>query len=181
MAATVNVAEGNGATPTWTDITSARFCTADNYNPGTSYPIPIPDSGTKYSYWKSHRLEFTGTFTQIDNIKIYTDGTLGWTGCTAKAGDTDVSFTPPIGLADGSYVVASGTEGDTGDVITTHTNIASSADLFGYTSSTPLTVDTAAYTSAGNSKHAVLQLEVTSTASSGTQAAETITWEWDEI
>lgn len=186
MAATVVVEEGNGAGPAWTDISTSiggHLCSADNNNPGTSYPIKIPSSGTNYSYWKSHRLAFSGTFTSIENIKIYTDGSLGWgTGVTVKFGDTDTAISPPVGLTNAQYIQATGTEGETGDeMVANHTNINSSGDLFSYTSGSPLLVDDSTYTSAGDSKHIVIQEDVADTASSGQKTAETITWQWDEV
>lgn len=175
MAATADVQECNGADAgTWTTVTAAKFCTKDVYNPGTTYPIPIPAEGTKYSFWKSHCLLFGGTFTEITNIKLYTDGVGFDTGITVKVGTET--------LAAASYVQATGTDGDTGtEMVTGHGGITGSADLFTYDVDTPKDVDAGPITEAGKSKHVVLQMEVISTASPGELDAETLTFQYDEV
>ena len=181
MAATVDVREGNGAGPTWTVVTAAKFCTDDDYNPGSNNPIPIPAAGTNYSYWKSHELYLSGTYTSISNIKIYTDGALGWgAGVTCqiavKTGDYGV---PPA-----SYDQASGTPGDTGDeVVATHTwGFTGKTDLFTFTSGAPCDVDAGPYsTPPEQTDHVVLQLDVTTTATPGEKTPETIWWRYDEV
>ena len=59
-----------------------RFKTADDATIDLNNPIPIPPSGTKYSYWKQIYL-YCGTqpATQVDNIKFYTDGGGFGAGC----------------------------------------------------------------------------------------------------
>jgi len=185
MTATVTVEEGNGSTPTWTTVTTIRFCSSDTYDPQLNYPILIPTSGSNYSYWKNVRLAWTGDYTQITNIKVYpADTTLDWTGCTLWIGCTEGTFNADnVGLTDAQYVQATGTQGTTGDeMVANHTNVASRDSLFSYSSSSPLTVDTTQYgTGGGHSKHIVLQLEVSSTATSGVKTGETLTFQWDEI
>jgi len=192
MAATVAVEELNGAEspgPTATEITSARFCTADTYNPGLNYPIPIPDSGFNYSYWKSHRIKFTGTFTQINNIRWYCDGTIGWTLGTNGEVRVGVRDSGDNGCPDSDYQQADGTQGTTGHPIEDSTNghayYKSQTDkvknVENYTSSNPLVVDTTDYTSEGHSKHIVLQCRVANDATHGQQSSEQLTWIWDEI
>lgn len=175
MAATASVQEGNEASVSWTTITAGKFCTSDNNNPGDSYPIPIPTAGTKRSYWKSHCLYFTGTYTEISNIRIHTDGGGFGTGITCYVGDET--------LAAGSYEQATGTEGDTGDeIVASHSGITAKTDLFSYTSASKKTVDTGSYTGTGDrSKHVVLQLDVASTATAGDLAQEQIVWSYDEV
>jgi hypothetical protein len=176
MAATVDVRELNGSGPTPSVVTAAKFCTADNNNPGTSNPIPIVAATTKYSYWKSHELYFTGSFTSITNIDIYCDGDMFDTGCEVYIGDTT--------LASGSYEQATGTPGDTGnEMVANHTGISARTNLETYTSGSRKTVDAGPITSAGtSSKHVVLQCEVDGdTASPGEKGPETITWQYDEV
>ena len=176
MAATASVEEANGATPTWTTITSARFCSADSYNPGTSYPIRVPSSGTNYSYWKTWRLKFTGTYTQITNVKIYTDGSSGYgTGVTTYIGDET--------LDSSAYEQATGTQGTTGDeLVANHSGITAKTDFFTYTSSNMKTVDTSTITGdPAYSKLIIVQQAIASTASSGVTSSETFTWQYDEI
>ena len=189
MAANINVAEGNGSTATWTDITSARFCTADVVNPGLSYPIPIPSSGVHYSFWKNHRLEFGGTFTQIDNIRWYCDGSINWTLGTNGKVIVGTRDSGDNGCPDANYQAAAGVTGSSGYAIDDPTSghayykgqTTPYADIAGYTVGSPLLVDSSAYTAEGNSKHVVLQCIVDHDASHGTQASETFTWMWDEI
>jgi len=175
MAATATVEELNGApTGTPATVTNVRFCTADDDNPGASYPIPIPDSSSVNSYWKTLRLKFSGSYTQVTNVYIYTDGTSGFgTGITTYIGDETGE----------TYEQATGTPGEDGDeMVTSHTGIDGKTDLFTYTSGSPKEVDTT--TISGDPDYAkviVLQMNVASTATAGTLSAETITWQYDEI
>ena len=176
MVATVTVVEATGAGPDWDTITAARFNTADEHDPVLTNPIPIPAAGPAYSYWKSIALNLAGTFTQINNVRHYCDGTITWT--LGTLGEVDRGN---VGLADGSYDQATGTPGTTGDVMTDHTGIASVVDITGDTSGSPFTVDSGAHTSAERTKHIVLQVVVDDDATRGAQAAETFTWLYDEI
>ena len=174
MAATATVQEANGAGPTYTDITTARFATMDAYNPGTSNPIPVPAAGTNYSYVKTFRLKFTGTYTQITNVNIYTDGGGFGTGITTYAGNETGQ----------TYAQATGTQGTTGTAMLTLYSgvITGKTDIFTYTSGSQKAID--ATTITGNpaySKVFMCQMEVGTTASAGTLSAETFTWQYDEI
>ena len=174
MAATAAVEELNGApTGTPATVTNVRFCTTDDDDPVATYPIPIPDAAQNYSYWKSLRLKFTGTYTQVTNVNIYSDGTGFGTGITVYIGDeTGVT-----------YEQATGTPGTTGDeLVATHTGITAETDLFSFTSGSQMTVDATTISGdPGYAKEVVLQMKVESTATAGTLAAETITWQYDEI
>lgn len=173
MAATATVEELNGA-PTGdpNTVTNVRFCTTDAYNPVATYPIPIPDSGTNYSYWKTLRLKFTGSYTQVTNVLIYSDGTGFGTGITTNIGD-EVGQT---------YEQATGTPGATGDIMTDHTSITGVTDLMTYVSTAAKTVDDTTLSGDPDyAKEIVLQMVVIDTATAGTLAAETITWQYDEI
>jgi len=175
MTATCDVVECNGASPgTWTVVTSVRFCTADTYNPGLSYPIPIVSGQTKRSYWKSICLSFGGTYTQITNVCIYTDGSDFGTGITTYIGDET--------LPANSYQQATGVQGDTGDeMVATHSGITSKTAFFTYTSTNKKLVDAGPITGTAKSKHVVLQMDVSDTATPGVKGPETITWTYDEI
>jgi len=192
MAATVNVVEGNGSPVTWTQITSARFCTADTHNPGSSNPCIVPQSGeTHYSYWKHHCLDLSGDFTQIDNIRFYTDGSIGWT--LGTGGEVRVGFRgtngEPHGCPESNYQQASGTEGTTGYAIEDNTNghdyykneSPATKNVENYTSSSSLLVDNNTYTSPSKTYSVVLQVKLTDDATQGAQPAETFTFTWDEI
>ena len=190
MVATVNVVEGNGATVTWTTITSARYCTSDTYNPGTNYPCVIPSSGYNYSYWKHHALSISGTFTQVSNIKWYTDGTIGWTLGTGGEVRVGIRDTGDNGCPPANYQQATGTQGTTGYAIEDATNghayyntqTTPTAPVTNYTSASPLTVDSNTYTSATTATYAVVtQVKIASDATQGAQSAETFTFRYDEI
>jgi len=189
MVATVEVQEGNGDPVTWTTITSARLCTSDTYNPGTNYPIPIPTSGFNYSYWKHIRLYFSGTFTQISNIRFYSDGSIDWTFGTngeLRRGNRD---TAPHGCPEANYQQATGTEGTTGYAIEDTTNghayyngqTTPTANVANDTSASPALIDDNTYTAAGGSYAVVLQVKVDTDATQGQQSAETLTFLYDEI
>lgn len=186
MTATATVQEANGAGPAYNNITNARFNTNDVYNPGSSDPIPIPAAGFNYSYWKHICLQFTGTFTSIDNIRHYCDGTIAWTLGTAgevRRGDRDAG---DVGCPPGSYDEATGTPGTTGDDVETHTFYAGqtskSTPLTGDTAPEGATIDSNAYTSADDRCYfVVLQVKVDTDATQGTKTTEQFTWKYDEI
>ena len=175
MAATVYIRRLTGAGPTYTNIqsTTNRASTSDVAAPGTSDPIPIPSAGTKYSYWVSTQLNAnTAPAGTINNIKWYTDSSNDWgTGTAMKAQDAT------------TYDQASGTQGDTGDILNTtnYTTLsAATADAFSFTSASPKSV-TGSTTGTGNFGNLmVYQIEIISTAAVGTSSAETITWKYDE-
>ena len=161
-------------------VTNLRFNAEDTNDQDLASPIIIPGAGTEYSYWKQLYLECTtAPDTQVDNVKIYSDGTLGWgTGSTVKIGD---ELPVHNSGATTGYDVANAQE-----VMTNHTDITGSTDLFSFTSGSPKTVSISEAGSIINaigetSNYIVLQLEVASTASAGTKAAETITWQYDEV
>ena len=179
MAATVTIRRwtGTGGGPTKTDITSAntRASTSDAPSPGTSDPIPIPSSGTNYSFWVSTRLSADTTPTgTINNIKWYSDGTNSFgTGVTCVGNDAS------------SYVQASGTQGDTGNQLTTGNHAGLSAtpvNVFTLTSGSPKTIaGSISNPSTGDfGDWFVYQIEVDNTASAGTTPTETFTWQYDE-
>lgn len=177
MAATVIIYRTTGAGPTTTDITSAnsRASTSDAPTPGTSDPIPIPPSGTNYSFWISTYLNAstspTGT---INNVKWYTDGGNGFgTGVTCKMNTAT------------AYTQATGTQGSTGDVLngTNYPSLAgATSDAFTFTSGSPKSVTgSISNPSTGKiSDYVVYQIEVGSTAAAGTTPQETFTWRYDE-
>ena len=186
MAATVDVQEANGAGPSYNTVTSARFCTSDDYNPGSNNPIPIPPSGVNYSYWKHLCLQFTGTFTQVSNIRHYCDGTIGWTLGTSGAVRRGNRDSGDHGCPSGSYDQATGTPGTTGDDIETHTyysgQTTKSANITGDTSGSPATIDSNTYTTPNDRCYfIVLQVTVDNDATQGAQTPETFTWLYDEI
>lgn len=190
MVATADVQEATGAGPTLDTVTNARYCTADNYNPGTDNPIVIPAASFNYSYWKSHCLTFTGTYTKINNIRLYCDGTITWTWGTSGELRIGARDTGDYGCPSGSYDQATGTPGTTGDDVETHTYYVGQTNksdpITDFTSpGSECDIDTATdYTSPPDSSfYAVTQVKVDTAANGATpgqQTAETLTWLYDE-
>ena len=178
MSATVKIRRwtGTAGSETKTDVTSinSRMNAEDNHSTaGTANSILIPSAGTNYSYWASFRLQITaivgGT---VNNIKFFTDGanSLG-TGVALK-----------VNTATG-YVQATGTAGTSGNQLnTTNHNLLAGApvDAFTYTSSSPLAVSGSSSTTGDVGDFVVLQIEVSTTASSGATPQETMTLRYDD-
>ncbi len=168
MAATIEIHEMS-ALATGTDKTSStvRFKDADNATVDANNPLEIPAADTIYSYTKKLRPYMEDApNTSISNLRWYTDGTSGFgtgIGVTAKN----------IGTTWGANY---------------KTVMSGGADLFGYTSGSPLDGDT---TDAGPFVPAdldsyigdliELQMSVHHDAASGTLTAETLTLAYDEI
>jgi hypothetical protein len=180
MAATVKIYfdwGGTDGTPgTNTDISglgppNVRFKQADNATIDNQDPIPIPAAGTEYSYWKHLYLKVTaGTFTQIDNIRTYSDGTDPWASIQLSIGDqfpTNNSGAPGSG-----YEVAD----TTSSMVSAHTGISTPI-------SGPSISEAGGIIDAVNemSDYTVWQMEVLSTASPGDLTDETFTFKYDEI
>jgi len=183
MAATFNVAwdfGGTANTPGTVEasLTNLRFNNEDTNDQDTASPITIPTGGTAYSYWKQIYLHCTGApSSYVNNVKIYTDGTLGWTGCTVKSANDTLTHNS---ASDAGY--------DPGQaaVMTDHDTVATTTSFFTYNSGSPKSVtisEASSQIDATNeyTDYVCLQLEVTSSATQGTQATETITWQYDEV
>lgn len=200
MVATVTIREcygGSDGTPgtETSDITTAnsRYMTQDSYSAtDTSYPIPIPSSASfNYSYWRHTYLKIdSGTFTKINNVKWWTDGTIAWTlgtGGMVMVGNRDSGDKgAPM---DTEYDVATGTPGTTGDnldnVTTGHgyynAQTTKYVNATTYTSGAKMTVDSTDHTGTGKCKAVVSQVKVYQDATQGTMTAETFTFSYDEI
>ncbi len=156
-----NLAEGN----------TRANATDTHSTDGSTHPIEIPASGTNYSYWVSTRLHYDGSGTgTINNIEWFTDGSNGLgTGVGCQ-----------VAIAE-NYVQATGTEGETGTIITGHNDIETSADAFDQTDSGPLSVtgSTTDPTDADFGYFVVYQITVADTAGAGVAGPETFTWRWD--
>jgi len=189
MAATINVEEWTGVTPDKNTITSARYCTEDNHNPGTDNPCVVPSSGFNYSYWKHHALAISGTFTKVNNIRWYTDGTIGWTLGTDGKLLVGIRDAGDNGCPEASYEQSAGTQGTTGYYMDDGTNghdyykdqTAEPADATDYTSASPLTIDSTDYTTADSADAVVTQVKIDDDATQGDQDNETFTFIYDEI
>lgn len=179
MAATVIINEWNGTGGTKTAKTSGtiRFKNADNATVDLNNPLVVPSSGMDYSFEKWVRLEITGgTFTQVSNLRAYTDGANGfgtgvklWFATTGTYDSTNgpqepsTSNDPPLG-PDG---------------------VTPMSDIFTKTSGAPIDMDavnTGPFTTTGNiGDFLVMVMEVESTAAQGTLTSEQLTFAYDEI
>lgn len=163
MAATVQIIEKNGAGGTPTDKTgqTVRFKKADNSTVDLLNPMVKPGAGSDWSFQKWLRLNVTGgTYSQITNIVAYSDGSSGLgTGVNIWAKATATYATPALETVNTGY-----------------------ANLFTYTSGSPLSLGAGPFTSTGEKgDHLQMAAEVTSAAAGGLTASETVTIAWDEI
>lgn len=163
MAATVQIVEKNGAGGTQTDKTSGtiRFKNADNSTVDTSNPMVKPGAGTDYSFEKWLRFNVSGgTYTEISNIKAYSDGANGLgTGIGLYAKAVTAYSTPAEATATTGYT-----------------------SFFTYTSGSALTLGAGPYTSTGEKgDHLVMIMTVDNTATGGMTPTETLTVSWDEV
>lgn len=163
MAATVQIVEKNGAGGTQTDKTAGtiRFKNADNSAVDLVNPMVKPTSGSDFSFEKWLRVNVSGgTYSQITNVKAYSDGANGLgTGVLLWAKAVATFATPAEATATTGYT-----------------------NFFTYTSGSALTLGAGPFTSTGEKgDHLVMMCEVQSTASGGLTASETLTVAWDEI
>lgn len=163
MAATVQLIEKNGAGGTPTDKTggTVRFKNADNSTVDLVNPMVKPASGSDWSFEKWLRLNITGgSFSQISNIVSYMDGSSGLgTGINLWGKAVGAYATPAEGTASTGY-----------------------ANMFTYTSASPLSLGAGPFTGTGEKgDHLVMLLEVTDAASGGLTPSETLTVAWSEI
>lgn len=162
MAATVTIVEKNGAGGTQTDKTGGtiRFKNADNSTVDLNNPMVKPASGSDFSFEKWLRANVAGTYTQITNLKVYTDGSSGLGTGVNVWGKTVASYATPV-----EATATTGYE-----------------NVFTWTSGAPKSLGVGPFTGTGEKgDHAVLMCEVTDTASGGLTASETLTMAWDEI
>ena len=163
MAATVQIVEKNGAGGTKTDKTggTVRFKNADNSTVDLLNPMVKPGAGSDWSFQKWLRLNITGgTFTQISDIRAYTDGSSGLGTGINLWGKAVASYATPA----------------------EETASAGYANMFTYTSGAALSLGAGPFTGTGEKgAHLVMALEVQSSAAGGLTPSETLTIAWDEI
>ena len=185
--AEINILQYTGAGPTKTIVTTPRMSTSDSAAPGTANPVPIPSSGFTYGYWMNLALTISGMndATLLNNHQFYTDGTCGWTLGTSGELYVAIMDSGDNGCPEVSYDQATGTPGTTGDSIETHTyysgQSAKKAAADDYTSVATLSIDTGDQTGVGDFNHVVLQAWVDTDATRGSQSAETLTFQYDEV
>ena len=182
---------GSNGTPATEQDTSSlgppnlRFKTADDATIDNQNPIPIPSGTAINSFWKQIYLKVTGgTFTQIDNVKFYTDGGGFGTGISTFVGD---QLPVKNSGANTGYVVATGTVGTSGNaMVASHAGVSAQTDAFSFDSSSPKSItisEAGGLMNATNetTNYLVCQMNVASTAGPGNLADETWTYQYDEI
>lgn len=169
MAATYQVDVFHGAGPSagaWP--AGGRFHRADTdpTTDGSTTFIPIPTSGTNYSWRKSFKLNVTGAPTgTVSNLRFYSDASSWGTGIT------------PYAMKEASYTQASASDN-------TALFDGSAVDLTTYTSGSPYTINSGtvltATTGYGTQDYLVIQVGGTSSVAAGTTTARTLTYRVDE-
>jgi hypothetical protein len=161
-------------------ITNLRFNAEDTNDQDLLSPLTIPSSGTIFSFWKQCYMRCTtAPDTQVDNVQIYSDGSLGWgSGVTAQIGNETPLHSSIVTTG---YDLATAQEN-----MINHTDITANTSLFTFTSVSTKSISISEAGSIINTanettNYIVLQLDVESTASPGTKPIETITWQYDEI
>ena len=176
MAATVQLRKltGVNSSITSTNVTagSARLGTSDEATSASS--IPVPTSGSNYSYWATLQLNCTvAPDNSLTNIFFYTDGTNSFgTGIDA------------IVIPASGYASAVGTAGTSGSLLSaanyTGSACAATSPMFLYTSACKLTLAGSTTTTGSFGNRAVVQLNVLSTAVAGNSGEDSVTFAWDE-
>ncbi len=183
MAATVIINEYNGAGGVKTDKTSGtvRFKNADDANVDLNDPLVVPASGQEYSYEKWLRLEITdaGGFTQIDNLRAYSDGANDFGAGVKLWYAVAGAYMQPVVPDEADDPPRSAAAGSPSEPM---------SDFFGATQGSPIDLDAlnpGPFTDGSPAEEIgdflVLVMEVEPGASQGVLAAETLTFAFDEI
>ncbi len=181
MVASVAIMEHNGSGGTQTNKAggSVRFKNADDATVDLVNPLVVPTSGQEYSFEKWLRLAITGgTYVQIDNLQVYTDGSNGFgTGVKlwyALAGVFSQPVVPAEGVDPPQSPAAGSPVENMADVFALVTGSRGNLDAINagpFIGSPDLDIG----------DFIVLVMEVEATASNGVLAAETLTFSYDEI
>ena len=162
-------------------VTNLRFNAEDTNDQDTASPVIKPATpGVVFSFWKQLYMKATtGPDTQVDNVKLFTDGALGW-GAEVVVNIGDELPVHNSGATTG-YDVANAQE-----TMTNHTDITAVTSLFTFTSGAnkSLTISEAGSIINANNEttnYIVLQATVDDNAVAGTKPTETVTWQYDEI
>ena len=162
-----------------TVVCNLRYKEADNNTQDLVAPVTIPACGTKYSFWKHTFVVFTCTFTQICNVNWFIT-CFDWTGTTFTSGNgvqtknsgSSAGYDPAVGL----------------NILTTHDTICATTDAgatyLASCSGRAITISESCSLvtcACDTTDYIVTNLALTSSATSGTQTAKTVTFEYDEI
>jgi len=196
MAATVTIVEINGATPNYSLVdqstNKARFQTIDQQDQG-DYPIQIPASGYAFSYWKHFCLNIQGSFTKVNNIRIFCDGDLF--GQSTNLGTNGMVLIAKRDAGDhgcptANYDQSTGSTGVNGHNMRNGANghdyykgeTADPENFENYSASgDSILIDSTDHSGVGYSKSAVLQVIIEDDATQGEIADETFTFRYDEV
>lgn len=179
MAATLNTIELTGVTPDATQIADGgnlNFQMVDASASDATKQFLRPLAGTYYSYWKSVYLNaLTTPPTQINNVKLYSDGAIAWVGVELFVGDE----MPTVG----NYEQATGTEGSSGDeLVANHGGISAKTTMNTYTSGSPKSITgSISNPSVGAiTRLMLLQMNITTVANTGDAGSAPLTFTYDE-
>lgn len=166
MPATVNITsyhDATGSTTNNVDGATIRYKVADNDTNDANNPVPIPTTGTNYSFIKQFRFNAASTpANTINNLKVYADGANGLgTGLDLRV-KLSASYTNPI---------AQGT-----------TSLSGTASIFTYTAGSPLAVTGSISNPSTGAFGEYIQTQVSAAdnAVQGNSNNETITFSYDE-
>lgn len=190
MAATVQIVGYYGGVKT--ALTTQRYNTSDQRDPGLATPNIVPGTGlTNRSYWVFTGMEITGgDFSQITNLRWGTSGSAvaDW-GLGSGYRQVALKDAGDHGIPVASIVDAAGVQGSYGYDIKDAVNgipfysgeTAACADADVYTTLNPLIFDTTVYTEAGVSKLVTHQLVLKDDTEFGEKAQLTDFVRWQEI
>jgi len=146
---------------------TVRFKNADNSTVDTADPLVVPAAGVDYSYTKQLRAYMEAPpVSSVSNLQWYTDGANGFgTGISVNAKNAGITWAANV-----------------------QTLLAGTADLFSYTSGSPLDgdgTDTGPFLPGDDDSYIgdliVLQMAVSSLATNGIKPAESLTLSFDEV
>lgn len=180
MSATVSSKELNGVAPgVPTTVSNIYHQTSDQAASDETNLLLRPISGTKYGFWKSLYLNCEAApVTGINNVYIYSDGTISWVGVTCFIGDE----TPLIA----NYQIAGGVVGSTGyhmlDVSNGHAGISAETNVESIPEGSKKSVTGSIEDDTGPiSNLIIVQVKVATDAESGILSSEKLTWVYDEF
>lgn len=164
-----------GEEPTGAEISTLFLNTDDNNVETFKVAIPKSASSLHFSFWKHVSLYLTdwGDYNQINNVKFYCDGEIGWEGCTLRCAQVT------------NYMQATGVVGETGDeAAANHVDSPTMVDVQNYTEEAPLHLE-GGLQKPGVGKvlsgYLLLQLEVSTSATAGVLPEKSLLWEFDEV
>lgn len=196
MVATVSVVVNYGAGPAQSvdvnglPVRLIAAASADGRDQtDTTNPVIIPAAGLGYSFYKHICLSIDGgTYTQVDNVKMWCDNTIGWLLGTSGLLHVGTRDAGDHGCPDASYDQAQG-DGTYGHPIDDdpdghpyyYAQTVGVQDIESFTSGAKMAVDTGAHITEERTKGVIYQAVVDTDATQGEQTDETITYSYDEI